>query len=486
MPTIAYSYKSSGGSASWSGFTQTPTSPATETLSSGIPQTTLPTNHKNTTASNSKFTISGTWTALFGVPAGGVITGVTSASAQSKCTTFTGGSGCSALASTLVDGATTITLSAARSFTATDASFVSSSGTDATGLALAASDTVTVTIANTLGNGNSNSDTVVLQQDNLVFTITYNLVLTQVSAAGSVGTISPQTTVLVSQDSAIGSIGAISPQVTVALSQVSTTGSVGTMASSSAKALSQVAGTGSVGSAAPGTSVSLTQDSTTVSVGSITPSSATSLSQVSSIGSVGSMNPVIALALSGVSVAGSIGIATANTSVLLIQVVAVSSIGDLTPSTGGSDVTVQLVGVTCVGSLGALTASVFIPPRSPIGPYIFSMPSNRGFTLPLFIAPVNVPGTTLFFSLGDAGYVNPDGLCLWITRPDGSSYAVSQAFYIGGVDVLGVGSTRITFPANTYIVYTFDDDEINMPGLWRVQMGGGGVLSDPGYFQASG
>lgn len=174
MSILTYTFKSAGGNADWSGWTQTPTSPATEALSSGIPVTTLGTGHKNVTAANNKWTLSGTWESIFGIPAGSIITGVTSASLQSKCTAFTTGGTTHTLdAGTLVDGATSITLNASRSFTATEGSFTTSNGTNSTGLSLASSDSITLTVGNSLSNGNSNSATMALQHDNLTLTISY-------------------------------------------------------------------------------------------------------------------------------------------------------------------------------------------------------------------------------------------------------------------------------------------------------------------------
>lgn len=129
--------------------------------------------HKGANGSNNTWTLATTWTGL-GVPSGATITGVTSASMQSQCTTFTSaGSGNTSGATTLVDGATTVTLSTQRTFTATDGSPVTTNGTDATGLSLAAANSITLTIPNHLQNANTTGSSVILSQDQLVFTITY-------------------------------------------------------------------------------------------------------------------------------------------------------------------------------------------------------------------------------------------------------------------------------------------------------------------------
>jgi hypothetical protein len=129
---------------------------------------------KNHSAQASSWTLTTTWEGL-SVPAGATITGVTAASMQSQCTAFTtGGTSHTSGAATLADGATTVTLSAQRSFTATDASPVITNGTDATGLSLAAANSITLTIPNVLSTGNSSSAAMTLLQDELAFTITYS------------------------------------------------------------------------------------------------------------------------------------------------------------------------------------------------------------------------------------------------------------------------------------------------------------------------
>jgi hypothetical protein len=128
---------------------------------------------RNHSSQSSSWTLGTTWQAL-GVPAGATITDVTAASMQSQCTAFTtGGSQHTSDAATLVDGGTTITLSAQRSFTTTDANPVTTNGVDAHGLSLAAADAITLTVPNTLSTGSSNSALMTLLQDELAFTITY-------------------------------------------------------------------------------------------------------------------------------------------------------------------------------------------------------------------------------------------------------------------------------------------------------------------------
>src|SRR5579859_6452634 len=89
---------------------------------------------KGASSAASKWARTLTYEAM-GVPVNSTITCITAGSLQSKCTAFTSaGSGNLSGTATLVDGATTATLSAARSITATDSSFVTTTGTDLTGL----------------------------------------------------------------------------------------------------------------------------------------------------------------------------------------------------------------------------------------------------------------------------------------------------------------------------------------------------------------
>lgn len=128
---------------------------------------------KGNSGANSTHTLTTTWAAL-GVPTGNTVTGVTGASMKSKCITFTSaGSGNTSGAATLVDGATTITLSSQRSITATDANFVTTNGVDSTGLALAAANSITFTINVHNQNTNTSGSDVNILQDTLTFTITY-------------------------------------------------------------------------------------------------------------------------------------------------------------------------------------------------------------------------------------------------------------------------------------------------------------------------
>lgn len=152
-------------------FVATPGAFVTQAWASGSLSNDRP--RKAATGASSTWARTTTWTGL-GVPSGATITGVTSASMQSKCTVFTSaGTPNTSGAVTLVDGATTITLSAQRSITGTDGAFVTTNGTDATGLSLAAANSITLTIPDTMTNTNVVGSDVTILQDNLTFTITY-------------------------------------------------------------------------------------------------------------------------------------------------------------------------------------------------------------------------------------------------------------------------------------------------------------------------
>lgn len=126
-----------------------------------------------------------TWEDM-GVPSGSLITGVTGASCDFKCTAATAIGTNTAGNVDLVDGANTIVLSAAATFTTTHGSWQTSTGTDATGLSLDSGNSVDITINNILDTNNTNGANVTLLQDVLTFTITYDAPVPQV-VSGSLG-----------------------------------------------------------------------------------------------------------------------------------------------------------------------------------------------------------------------------------------------------------------------------------------------------------
>jgi hypothetical protein len=130
-------------------------------------------NTKNASNRQSRWDRTMTYIAM-GVPAGATITGITSASMQSQCSIYTNpGATHQSGAATLTDGATVVTLSSARSFTAVDASPVTTNGVNNTSMSSPASNSVALRINNTLSTANVTGARMALRQDTLTFTITY-------------------------------------------------------------------------------------------------------------------------------------------------------------------------------------------------------------------------------------------------------------------------------------------------------------------------
>ena len=113
-----------------------------------------------------------TWEAM-GVPSGSTITGVTSASMDWRCSAVNVPNTHSHDGATLVDGATTITLSNAAIPISTTSAWAAATGTDSTGLSLASSYSVDITILNHILTGNNAAASTTIRQDQLAFTITY-------------------------------------------------------------------------------------------------------------------------------------------------------------------------------------------------------------------------------------------------------------------------------------------------------------------------
>ena len=130
--------------------------------------------------SNLLTTSTSTWTRTLtyedmGVPAGATVTSISGGTLDSKCTAyFLPGLGQNSSGSaTLVDGATNVTLSAVRNFSAVDSSYVTTSGTGVFGLYKNSSNSVTLTISNTLSTLLLILSNVTLLQDNLNFILSY-------------------------------------------------------------------------------------------------------------------------------------------------------------------------------------------------------------------------------------------------------------------------------------------------------------------------
>jgi len=111
-----------------------------------------------------------------GVPAGSTITGITSASMQSKCTEFNHGAHSTRGPAAIGSGVIFFNawLSAEQTFRGIDADWVTSPGTDVTGLSLPSNLLVSIDIQNRLDTGASDSAAVSLNQDQLIFTILYD------------------------------------------------------------------------------------------------------------------------------------------------------------------------------------------------------------------------------------------------------------------------------------------------------------------------
>ena len=154
-------------------FVATPASNVTLSWVSGTLQSDLST--KNAASRASRWDRTLTYQDM-GVPAGSTITSITSASMQSQCTFYTSpGATHQSGAATLTDGATVVTLSSARNFTATDASMVTTAGVNSGVMSSPASNSVAIRINNTLSTANTAGAHMALKQDNLTFTITYTL-----------------------------------------------------------------------------------------------------------------------------------------------------------------------------------------------------------------------------------------------------------------------------------------------------------------------
>ena len=120
---------------------------------------------------NNHWTLSTTWQGI-GIPAGSTVTAVTSCRISAQCIVYTNGSASSAGPTTIVDGGTTIAMTSGFRFTATHA-LVEQSGAGATGLSLPSSDSISINIMSAVANGSSKPASVILQQTQLGFLVTY-------------------------------------------------------------------------------------------------------------------------------------------------------------------------------------------------------------------------------------------------------------------------------------------------------------------------
>jgi hypothetical protein len=138
---------------------------------SGSLSTTTSGHNTTSITDNNHWTLSTTWQGI-GIPVGSTITAVTSCRISGQCIVYSNGSASSAGPTTIVDGATTIAMTSGFRFTATT-SLVAQSGSGATGLSLPSSDSISINIMNVVANGSAKPASVILQQTQLGFLVTY-------------------------------------------------------------------------------------------------------------------------------------------------------------------------------------------------------------------------------------------------------------------------------------------------------------------------
>jgi hypothetical protein len=135
--------------------------------------------HLDTRVAGKSLTIASYWELStsfinLGVPAGTTIQQIIAASMQSRCYDYNVGAASTSGPVTLTPtGFSAVTLSASRGYSATDASFVTTNGTNATGLTIPAATNLLIRINNTVATGNSNAARNYLYQDNLTFEIVH-------------------------------------------------------------------------------------------------------------------------------------------------------------------------------------------------------------------------------------------------------------------------------------------------------------------------
>jgi hypothetical protein len=134
-----------------------------------------------------------------------------------------------------------------------------------------------------------------------------SLSISAVTSAGSVGSVTVQSSESDTGTVATGSVGAVSIAVSTTLSGVTGTGSVGAITTTNSQSLSGVTGTGTVGSVTVQRSESDTGTTATGSVGVVSITVTPSLSSVTSTGSVGSLTVNTAEADTGTTATGSVG-----------------------------------------------------------------------------------------------------------------------------------------------------------------------------------
>jgi hypothetical protein len=364
----------------------------------------------NVSNSNS-WTLATTFEAL-GVPAGSTITGITGASMQSMCTAY-GGAQSTAGNVTLSDGATVATLAAARSFTATDASWQTSSGTDLTGLSLASADSITIAIKNALATAHGGGNTVTLLQDQLGLTVTYT--------AGAIGATLNATVA----DAALAAAGEAPTAATAGVTLAAAT-LAGTAAAPAGAALNAALGAAAL--AAAGTATGPIDAALAATLGDATAAAAGAAVVAASAAS--------AAAGATMTAAGSIAVAAALGTTLDPATPAAAG-------TTGNDLAASL-SVTLAGALLAAVASSRI--IAPIGvgtaaSYARQASAGSGLdTLAdpgssnppiIFEPPSGLSGGDLEVWIIASGGADWGGCQVWVSS-DGNTYALAGTIYRGG------------------------------------------------------
>lgn len=131
------------------------------------------------------WTLSTDWASL-GVPANQNITGISLASAESRCLAFTNGFLSDVAAVTLTPtGFPSIQIAAGRSFSGVETEWTESAGAGASGRLIPSGGSLTITLGSTLHTPISGTTDVRLMQDNIAFVISYEAAVTGQPGVGS-------------------------------------------------------------------------------------------------------------------------------------------------------------------------------------------------------------------------------------------------------------------------------------------------------------
>ena len=181
MPSVSALYTFSTA-VSAQGFTFNTGSTVTGSWASGVGNPAGSLNMIRALKSNTNdlgtWTLTGTFATAFGIPTTATVTGISAASLDWRCATFTSANRSSGGPSVISFGGTGVTLSNLISFAASGASFTTTTGAGSVGLSWPATGTFTITISGRLANANTTGSTVSLYQDNLGFSVNYVVALT--------------------------------------------------------------------------------------------------------------------------------------------------------------------------------------------------------------------------------------------------------------------------------------------------------------------